>query len=156
MIERATFPIELHWKGGKSGSLRDPKAELPELSVASPPEFDGPEGVWSPEHLLVASVASCFMTTFMAVAELSSLKVLALEVKGSGEVARGDDRRYRFEHIDLTAHIEVDSERAAERAPRLVEKAEAACLVTRSLSTPVSVRPQISVRSEAELAVTTP
>jgi organic hydroperoxide reductase OsmC/OhrA len=155
MIERATFPINLRWQDGKTGLLVDPKNGVPDLQVASPPEFDGPGGLWSPEHLLVASVVSCFMTTFMAVAELSSLNVLDLDIEASGELARGEDRRYRFEHFDLTANIAVDSERAGERVPRLVEKAEAACLVTRSLSSPVHVRPRVSVRSEAELAVTT-
>lgn len=156
MFERATFPINLRWQEGKTGLLIDPKDGLPDLTVTSPPEFGGPEGIWSPEHLLVASVASCFMTTFMTVAELSSLNVVGLEIEASGDVVRGDDRRYRFERIDLVPRIAVDSERAAERAPRLVEKAEAACLVTRSLSTPVHVQPKVLVRSEATLTATAP
>lgn len=151
MFERATFPIELRWRGAKEGVVGSAKDRLPETVVASPPEFGGPEGTWSPEHFFVAAVASCFMTTFKTVAELSSLKVLKFEIFAAGDVVRGEDRRYRFESVRLEPHITVDSERAAERAPKLVEKAEAACLVSRSLSTPVEVHPVVEVAEPAQV-----
>ena len=38
------------------------------------PEFGGPEGYWSPESLLVASMADCFVLTFKAIARASKLE----------------------------------------------------------------------------------
>lgn len=43
-------------------------------SSTLPPEFGGPERTWSPEHLFVAAVSSCLMTTFRAIAEMSELE----------------------------------------------------------------------------------
>ncbi len=51
------------------------------IEVATPPEFPkGIAGIWSPEHLLVAAVSSCLMTTFLAVAENSKLGICELHL----------------------------------------------------------------------------
>ncbi len=47
---------------------------LDDLQSTPPPEFGGPEGYWSPEILLVASMADCFILTFKAVARASKLE----------------------------------------------------------------------------------
>jgi organic hydroperoxide reductase OsmC/OhrA len=39
----------------------------PAIETAPPPEFDGPGDMWSPETLLVAAIASCFILTFRGV-----------------------------------------------------------------------------------------
>ena len=48
-------------------------AGKPEVQVATPPEFKGHDGIWSPEDLFVASANICLMTTFLAVAERAGL-----------------------------------------------------------------------------------
>jgi len=50
-------------------------AEKPDIEVASPPEFGGPGGTWSPEDLLVASVNACIMTTFLFFAKKDNIPV---------------------------------------------------------------------------------
>lgn len=145
MIDHASYPIEVHWSGDKyafAGSARD---RLPELTLASPPEFGGPPSVWSPEHLFVASLASCFLTTFEAVARVSQLPLRGLDVDAKGELVRGEDRRYRFTRVELTPRILVDNEHDRERALRLIPKAEQACLISRSVSSEVDVRAEVSI-----------
>lgn len=68
MIESHDYEIQIVSTGARSGVMDSEEDRLPSLYVASPPEFGGPEGVWSPEHLFVASVAACMMTTFRAIA----------------------------------------------------------------------------------------
>ena len=46
---------------------------LPQLVSAPPAQFGGPGDQWSPEDLLVASIADCFILTFRAVARASKL-----------------------------------------------------------------------------------
>jgi len=143
MIERATYPIEVRWSGKKSAAATSSRDRLPELALASPPEFGGPPEVWSPEHLYVAAIASCFLTTFEAIAEISQLPIHSFEVAARGELVRGEDRRYRFTKVELEPRIVVEDERDAERALRLIPKADAACLITRSVSAEVVVHPEI-------------
>jgi organic hydroperoxide reductase OsmC/OhrA len=63
---------------------------VPALRSAPPKDFGGLGDAWSPEHLLIASVETCFLFTFRAVAEASKFDFLSLEVSGSGTVDRKD------------------------------------------------------------------
>lgn len=70
---------------------------VPALQSAPPKDFGGPGDAWSPEHLLLASVETCFLFTFRAVAEASKFDFLSLEVSASGTVDRKDGAT-RFRH----------------------------------------------------------
>ena len=58
-----TFQTETVWRHERE--CRVSARDNPDLTVATPPEFGGPAGVWSPEELLVASVGSCLLSTFL-------------------------------------------------------------------------------------------
>ena len=94
--------------------------------------------MWTPEHLLTASVATCFLSTFRAVAEISKLEIIALEIKVEGllEKVQGG---FRFTQFTIYPKVTVPEDKDEERAFRLLEKAEHACLITRSLSARVVV-----------------
>lgn len=80
------YNVDLKWNEGRIGLLSSP--ELDDiLEVATPPQFPkGVAGIWSPEHLLAASVNSCFMTTFLAVAENSKLEFKEFSCKSAGKL----------------------------------------------------------------------
>jgi organic hydroperoxide reductase OsmC/OhrA len=58
---------------------------VPALRTAPPKDFGGPGDAWSPEHLLLASVETCFMFTFQAVAQLPSLTSCRLSFQAAGQ-----------------------------------------------------------------------
>ena len=78
-MEQHHYPVDVTWESDKQGRAGSPDG-LPAVTVASPPEFGGPGGLWSPEHLFVAALASCYMTTYLAIAERSRLEVAGLAV----------------------------------------------------------------------------
>ena len=98
--------------------------------------------MWSPEHLLVASAASCFMTTFLAIAGNSRLEIKGLDVPASGRLVRGEDRRHS---IELTPHVLIDNDKDRAKAERLIHKADEICLISRSLKSETVVKPTIEV-----------
>lgn len=53
---------------------------LPTLTTAAPPQYGGPGGQWSPETLLMAAAADCFILTFRAIATASKLAWGRLDV----------------------------------------------------------------------------
>jgi len=121
------------------------KAEdLPQLISAPPAQFGGPGDQWSPEHLLVASVADCFILTFRAVARASKLDWSNLEASAEGVLERVD-RVTRFTAFTVSATLTVPAETDIDKARRLLEKAEAACLVTNSLSAEVHLEADVIV-----------
>jgi len=74
------------------------------LRSAPPKEYDGPGDAWSPEHLLLASVETCLMFTFRAVAQASKFDFLSLDLAGKGTVDRKDGIT-RFTEMVLTAKL---------------------------------------------------
>jgi organic hydroperoxide reductase OsmC/OhrA len=102
------------------------------LSCAPPVEFGGPGDQWSPETLLVAAVADCFVLTFRAIARASKLPWKEVQCRAEGILDRVE-RSTRFTRLVLHAELLVVPGTDVEKAHRLLEKAEQTCLITNSL-----------------------
>ena len=102
------------------------------LISAPPSEFDGPGNLWSPETLTVAAVADCLVLTFRAISSASKLRWTKLVCDGQGTVDRSDGV-IRFTAIQLHARLVLPAGADEEKARRLLDKAEKACLVGNSL-----------------------
>ena len=140
----SSYPVSVRWEGERRG-LATSIDGLPALPVASPPSFGGPAGVWSPEHLFVLAAATCWMTTFLVVAQNSKLEFGAVDCSGVGTLERGDDRRFWISRIVLRPRVTVLREEDRERTLRLIEKAEAACLISNSMKSAVTVEAEVLV-----------
>ena len=117
---------------------------LAALDAAPPAEFGGPGDLWSPETLLAASVASCFILTFRAVARASKLEWTELVCDVDAVLDRVD-RVTRFTEIRERVVLDVPAGTDEAKALRLLEKAEQACLVTNSLSAEVKLEAKVRV-----------
>jgi organic hydroperoxide reductase OsmC/OhrA len=153
LIESHDYAVELANTGPKTGVLAAPGDGLAAIEVASPPEFGGPAGVWSPEHLFVAALSVCLMTTFRAVAEASGLEVLDYTDASSGHLQRGEDRLYAFDKVTLRPRVVIGDESKVERTIRLLHKAESVCLVSRSVSSEIALEPIVEVRESRSAAI---
>jgi peroxiredoxin-like protein len=134
----------VHLAGGAGSYAVLSDSGLPELRTAPPADFDGPGDAWSPEHLLLAAVESCFLFTFHAIARASKLEFASLELSGEGIVDRQDGIT-RFSAIVLRPTLRLATGHNRDRAMRILEKSERACLVSASLSTPVRLEPEIVI-----------
>jgi organic hydroperoxide reductase OsmC/OhrA len=105
---------------------------LPTLETAPPPEFDGPGGVWSPESLLCASVADCFILTFRAVSRAARLEWQRLECRVEGVLDRVE-RTPQFTRFTTYATLTVPPGTDIAKARELLERAEGSCLIANSL-----------------------
>src|SRR2546429_6752935 len=97
MENKYFYRTEVEWTGERHGDLRAPV--LPNLHVDAPPEFKGHDGVWTPEHLFVASVNTCFMTTFLAIAENSKLEVVSFKADAKGKLEKLDGQGFMMTEI---------------------------------------------------------
>ncbi len=116
-------------EGPVSGGGKD----LETLATTSPPQFGGPEGHWSPETMLVASVANCLILTFRAIARASRFEWSSLDCSVNGILDRVD-RKTRFTefHVKATLHLPAGSNET--KARKILDKANSNCLVTNSLN----------------------
>ena len=117
-------------------------AGKPDIEVATPPEFKGHEGIWSPEDLFVASANICLMTTFLAIAERAGLAFSSYESVADGrlELVEG---KFQFTVITIKPTITLKAIGDAANAKELIEKAEANCLISNSMKARVSLEPTI-------------
>jgi organic hydroperoxide reductase OsmC/OhrA len=118
---------------------------LPDLDTQSPPQFGGPEGVWSPETMLSAAVANCFILSFRAIARASKFEWTSLECEVDGVLDRPDRATY-FTAFKVHAVLQVPTDIKLEMAQRLLEKAEQICLITASLKAEVVLTTDIQVK----------
>jgi peroxiredoxin-like protein len=138
VVKTHRFPASVHWRGGRLTQAKAPGK--PTLEVATPPEFKGGvEGLWSPEELLVASVASCLAVTLAAVAEAADVGLTSIEIEGIGHVERSPEGRFEFTTIQLTLEVGAEGEHP-HTLQRLVEDAERLCIVSSALDVPIHVR----------------
>jgi len=108
---------------------------LEDIEAAGPAEFGGPGDRWSPETMLVASVASCFILSFRAIARAARLEweTLTCDVVGRLEKV---DKITQFTAFDVTAKLSIPADTDETKAEQLLEKAEKYCLITNSMKAP--------------------
>ena len=128
------FPHQYRVSAGakNSGNVVLSSDGVADLPSAAPAEFGGPGDQWSPESLLVASVADCFILSFRAIARASRLDWDSISCNVDGTLDR-IDRVTQFTGFKVSATLHVPLGSNEEKAQRLLEKAEHACLITNSL-----------------------
>ena len=105
---------------------------LASLQSDGPAEFDGPGDLWSPETLLTAALADCFVLSFRAVARASRFEWVRLDCTAEGTLER-IERVTSFTAFTVKARLEVPQGSDVERARKLLAKAEEVCLISSSL-----------------------
>jgi peroxiredoxin-like protein len=143
-----SYDLSVKWKTDRIGIMSSEVLNQT-MEVATPPEFPkGVEGVWSPEHLFVAAVNSCLMTTFLAVAENSNLNFIDFDSKAIGILDKVDGK-FMMNQVKLMPIVTVAEKKDADKALRLLEKSEAACLISNSIKSEIIFEPQIKVAVNA-------
>ena len=118
--------------GTAAGTVTVSSPQIPELQTAPPPEFDGPGGVWSPETLLCAAIADCFILTFRGVSRAARLEWVKLECRVEGTLERVEGGS-QFTRFVTFATLTVAEGTDDVKARALLERAERSCLVSNSL-----------------------
>jgi organic hydroperoxide reductase OsmC/OhrA len=141
--QKHLYRTGVRWISQRRGSLSSPG--LPELAVATPPEFPGGHpGTWSPEHLFVAAAEVCLMTTFLAIAENSKLEYLSYSSESEGTLEK-TDQGYLITEIVIRPRIVVSDPASVDRARNIVGKAERHCLISNSMKTRVRLEAVVTV-----------
>lgn len=120
---------------------------FPSFEIATPAQFPGGhEGIWSPEHLFVASAEICLMTTFLAIAEKSRLEFIEYSSEAVGTLEKTAEGMLMTK-IVIKPKVVIQDETKKERTLLLLEKAEKYCLISNSMKTEVTIEPVVVVDS---------
>ena len=149
MANQYSYRASAHWSAHKRGIVEG--EGIPRtINFAAPPEFGGEPGLWTPEHLLLAAVSTCYIATLRAVAEASKLEFLSLELSLEGTIEK-QEGGFRFTRIQMRPVVTIEKAEDRERMGRLLEKAEKVCLVSRSLTAAIILEPKILVQEPAHV-----
>ena len=138
------YEVSLNWQSDKKGVLGSPALNYT-VDVAAPNPFSKDAKVeWSPEHLFVAAVNSCLMTTFLSVAENSELEFSSFDSKAVGKIETVNGTNMISE-ITLSPVITISNINNRERAEILLRKSEDNCLIANSTKSKIIFNPEIRI-----------
>jgi len=132
--------------GGATGDVTVSADGLVDLTTQAPAEFGGPGDLWSPESLLSAAIADCFILSFRAIASASKFSFASLDVEVDALLDRVE-RKLIFTEIHITANLEVLSDADKAKAEKLLHMAEKSCLITNSLTATSHLQTQVQSTS---------
>jgi organic hydroperoxide reductase OsmC/OhrA len=103
------FNTSLEWKSGEEAVERT--AGRPDLPVCGPPEFGGPAGQWTPEHLLVGGVESCLLLTTLYFVEKMKIDLRSYESSAGGTMARtAEGLRFTEMRVSIRARVGAEGD----------------------------------------------
>lgn len=142
-MEAHYYNVNLNWTKDRKGEISSPELN-DNIEIATPPQFPkGIEGVWSPEHLLTAAVVSCFMTTFLSIAENSKLEFISFNCSSKGKLEQIEGK-FLMTEIILNPVLVIAQGSDKEKADRILQKSEAACLISNSIKSKVILNSTIN------------
>ena len=138
------YNVNVKWNEGRVGELISPDLNT-KIEVATPPQFPkGVEGIWSPEHLFTAAVNSCFMTTFLSIAENSNLEFKEFSCNATGLLDQVEGK-FLMTEVILNPTLVIVKEEDKEKALRVLEKSEKACLISHSINSKVTLNSTVTI-----------
>jgi len=147
-MEPHYYNVDINWSKDRMGVMCSPELNTDSancIEVATPPEFPkGIPGIWSPEHLFTAAVSSCLMTTFLSIAENSKLTFTSFTCKSKGRLEQVDGK-FTMSEVILEPTVTITDEKDRERAERVLQKSESACLISNSVKSKITMIPTVLV-----------
>lgn len=138
------YTVNLKWKENRIGEMSSPELNN-KIEVATPPQFPkGVDGIWSPEHLFTASVNSCFMTTFLAIAENSRLEFSEFSCNAIGQLNQVEGK-FLMTEVILNPTLIINKEEDKEKALRVLDKSGKACLISNSINAKITLNPIVTL-----------
>lgn len=130
--KRFVFNVRLDWLTDQKGIITANDAPGP-IYVATPPALGGNEEQWSPEHLFLGSIASCFMSTYLFFVRRMKFEITHLECHAIGQVELVEGK-YKFTRISVFPTVHVADASLMELADLAILKTQKSCLVSNSIS----------------------
>ena len=130
------------WSSARRGTLS--ASGKPNIVVGSPPEFKGEPDIWAPEELLVGSLNTCMMLTFLTLAHAKGLTPVGYESEAEGLLENVEDK-YRITEVTVRPRVSLKSKAELERAREIMENVEAQCFISNSIKSKVSLSAEFVV-----------
>jgi len=134
------YKAKTTWSSARRGMLS--AAGRPDVILGSPPEFKGDPDIWAPEELLIGSLNTCMMLTFLTLAQAQGLTPVGYESEAEG-LLENVDGKYRFTEVTVRPRVTLRSEAERETARKAMDGVEAHCFIANSINARVTLAPEL-------------
>jgi len=138
------YKVKTAWSSARRGMLS--AAGKPNIAVGSPPEFKGEPDVWAPEELLVGSLNTCMMLTFLTLARDQGLTPVGYESEAEG-LLENVEGKYHITEVAVRPRVTLRSDAELEPARKTMDSVEAHCFIASSIKARVTLTPEFVVAS---------
>lgn len=148
MAKELTYLLESSWTGNTGQGTLDYKSYTrdltirasgkPDLLMSADPLFLGDKSRWNPEELLVSSLSSCHMLSFLHVATTKKIVVLSYTDKAEGEMIIEGGKGF-FKKVTLNPQVHISDPSRANELKELHEMAHHSCFIANSVNFEVKV-----------------
>src|SRR6266404_1523892 len=136
------YKAKTDWTSARRGTLS--ALGKSHIVVGSPPEFKGQPDVWAPEELLVGSVNTCMMLTFLTLAQAKGLVPVGYESEAEG-LLENVEGTYRITEVAVRPRVTLNGTAELERAREIMESVEAQCFISNSIKSKVTLTAEFVV-----------
>jgi organic hydroperoxide reductase OsmC/OhrA len=126
------YEVESNWQLNKNGIVHS-RDVVGAIHTSTPKQFGGEGNDWSPEHLFLGSICSCYMSTYISFSKKMNFNITRLDCSAIGQTERVDDS-YKFTYINLYPEITIADMSILRQANLAVEKTQKYCLVGNSIN----------------------
>lgn len=138
------FAVTIEWTGntgtGTSGYRAYERSHVisagtkPSIAGSSDPSFRGDASCWSPEELLIASLAACHKLWYLHLCSVSGVVVTEYIDRAEGTMVETEDGGGHFTSVLLRPHVTIDADSDVEVAKLLHADARAKCFIANSIN----------------------
>ena len=149
------YELALAWEGNQGTGTADYAtygrgfriaiAGKPELQGSADPAFRGDAGLYNPEDLLLAAVASCHMLSYLALCARQRIAVVRYADAAEGTLALLPTGGGRFEEITLRPRVTLARGGDRPAAAALHERAHQLCFIASSCGFPIHHQAEVGV-----------
>ncbi|MFD9627071.1 OsmC family protein [Peribacillus muralis] len=134
------FHLTASWPGGRNDTGTIHSGNL-QTEISIPTEMEGPGKGTNPDEMLLGAASTCYIITLAAMLERSSIKKDSLTMQSEAlvDVTNGVFTYKKIIHRPTLVLAPDTSEKVAEKARKLAEKAESSCMISRAIKGNVEV-----------------
>lgn len=138
------YKVNTSWKYERLGIIKSSVLDSM-IEVVTPPEFTGGiAGIWTPEHLLIGAISSCFMTTFLAIAEKMRLKFSHFNCDA---VLLIENSEGKLSVTQITIHpiVTIKNDKMSSKGLKVLDITAKTFIINTMFKTKINFIPQINV-----------
>jgi organic hydroperoxide reductase OsmC/OhrA len=152
-MKQHTYEVQVQWTGNDGEGTKTYRSYRrdhtiaaqgkPEILASSDPAFRGDRSRYNPEDLLVASLSSCHMLSYLHLCAVNNIVVVDYRDEAWGLMEENADGSAQFVRVVLKPAVKVAAGSDRAKAGALHEKAHHLCFIARSVNFSVEVSPQV-------------